>query len=125
MASVNLSLGSSGTAVELLQTILYTDGYDIGTTGVDGQFGANTQAAVKKFQTDHGLTSDGIVGPETAAALGMDLTVGSTASAVTNAVTGDSGNTATSSSTSRWLWWAAGGTLLLRPWRWFGFGKKS
>ena len=125
MASMNLSLGSSGSAVTLLQTLLYTAGYDIGPTGVDGKFGANTQAAVQKFQSDHGLTVDGIVGPETAAALGLDLTTGGAASAATSAATGDSGTTATSSTTSRWLWWGIGGSLLLKPWRWFGFGKKS
>ena len=35
----------------------------------DGIFGANTEAAVKKFQQSHGLTADGIVGAKTKAAL--------------------------------------------------------
>jgi peptidoglycan hydrolase-like protein with peptidoglycan-binding domain len=36
---------------------------------VDGNFGAAVQAAVQNFQTAHGLMADGIIGPETWAAL--------------------------------------------------------
>ncbi|MPY97434.1 MAG: hypothetical protein GEU97_05445 [Actinophytocola sp.] len=32
---------------------------------VDGAFGPNTEAAVKRFQTGYGLTADGIAGPQT------------------------------------------------------------
>nr|WP_281432868.1 peptidoglycan-binding domain-containing protein [Methylocystis sp. H4A] len=35
------------------------------TGGVDGRFGAKTEAAVKKLQQDYRLSMDGIVGPQT------------------------------------------------------------
>ena len=64
-----LRRGSRGEYVTLLQTMLVQRGYDIGKCGADGAFGAATEAAVKMFQTDHGLPSDGIVGENTWAAL--------------------------------------------------------
>jgi len=44
-------------------------GYDLGRTGVDGVFLGQTREAVIAFQHEHGLSEDGIVGPETWAAL--------------------------------------------------------
>jgi peptidoglycan hydrolase-like protein with peptidoglycan-binding domain len=60
--------GSSGAAVTKAQQLLDTQGYDPGP--IDGVFGAKTEAAVKKFQGDFGLTADGVVGPKTWAMLG-------------------------------------------------------
>ena len=60
--------GSSGDAVRMAQQILTDYGYDPGP--VDGDFGTKTEQAVKQFQTDFGLTVDGIVGPKTWAMLG-------------------------------------------------------
>ena len=40
-------------------------GYDIGKTGIDGDFGRATEAGVKSFQSDHKLVVDGVVGPMT------------------------------------------------------------
>jgi peptidoglycan hydrolase-like protein with peptidoglycan-binding domain len=60
--------GSTGAAVTKAQHLLELMGYDPGP--IDGIFGAKTEAAVKRFQTDFGLTADGIVGPKTWAMLG-------------------------------------------------------
>lgn len=46
-----------------IQHLLCYLGYDPGSC--DGIQGANTQAAVKKFQTDYGLTADGVPGGAT------------------------------------------------------------
>lgn len=61
----NLSYGSSGDEVKKLQQSLINAGYDLGSTGADGQFGEKTQAAVKKYQADNGLAVDGIAGNNT------------------------------------------------------------
>src|SRR5512144_3240119 len=59
--------GSHGDSVVDLQTRLTAFGYDLGAA--DGQFGPRTDGAVRQFQADHGLVVDGIVGPNTWAAL--------------------------------------------------------
>lgn len=66
---VVLQSGSSGSAVRQLQQNLIKLGYSVGNAGADGDFGANTTAAVKKFQSDHHLTVDGQVGPKTQSAI--------------------------------------------------------
>ncbi|MFE1245884.1 L,D-transpeptidase family protein [Fictibacillus sp. NPDC058756] len=66
---VNLKKGSRGAEVMELQRRLTDLGYS--TKGIDGVFGANTDAAVRKFQKAKKLTVDGIVGPATKKALGM------------------------------------------------------
>jgi len=58
-----------GSDVVLCQTILRNNGYDIGSYGVDGKYGKQTETAVKKFQEEHGLVVDGIVGVKTWAML--------------------------------------------------------
>ncbi|HEY3865433.1 MAG TPA: peptidoglycan-binding protein [Solirubrobacteraceae bacterium] len=57
-----LTSGSEGRQVQLLQQAL-------GSIKVDGIFGPETEAAVRSFQSSHGLTVDGIVGALTSAAL--------------------------------------------------------
>ncbi|WP_033342742.1 peptidoglycan recognition protein family protein [Catenuloplanes japonicus] len=63
---VTVRNGSTGPAVEAVQSSLASRGY---TVSVDGQFGPNTEAAVRAFQTDRGLSVDGVVGPQSWIAL--------------------------------------------------------
>lgn len=58
-----LKRGSKGDNVIALQTNLGILGYSCGVT--DGKFGQNTESAVRKFQADHGLVVDGVVGSVT------------------------------------------------------------
>ncbi len=58
-----LSRGSRGVYVQILQKAL--------SLIPDGIFGPLTEEAVQTFQHDHGLTVDGIAGPQTLAALGF------------------------------------------------------
>jgi hypothetical protein len=69
-SSVVLKKGMKGTEVRKLQQILTTKGYS--TNGTDGIFGPATEAAVKKYQQANKLTVDGIVGPTTKKALGLN-----------------------------------------------------
>lgn len=64
-----LRRGSKGQYVTTLQVALVNRGYNIGSAGVDGNYGRGTEAAVKEFQRDNGLNPDGICGPMTWAAL--------------------------------------------------------
>ncbi len=69
-----LRKGSTGAAVKELQTLLMKHGYDLPRYGADGDFGNETLAAVKAFQSDKGLEVDGAVGPITWAALRTENT---------------------------------------------------
>lgn len=67
LGSRYLFYGTIGGDVQQLQSILNKDGYSVGTA--DGIFGPKTQNAVTRFQKNHGLATDGIVGPLTLKAL--------------------------------------------------------
>lgn len=60
----NLQRGSKGEDVKKVQNFL-------GITA-DGDFGPNTEAAVREYQSENGLNVDGIVGPQTWASMGFD-----------------------------------------------------
>lgn len=53
-----------GEFVKWTQTQLKRKGYNLGSYGVDGGYGDDTEKAVKKYQKDKGLTVDGCVGIE-------------------------------------------------------------
>ncbi|MFJ3665479.1 protein kinase [Streptomyces sp. NPDC090106] len=61
--------GDTGQRVVQVQCMLTKRGYSVGSSGVDGEFGRDTEAAVKQFQSARGLEVDGQVGPKTWAAL--------------------------------------------------------
>jgi putative chitinase len=67
--SAMLQLNGSGPEVTALQQALQTAGFSPGT--IDGSFGPGTEAAVLAFQRSQGIAADGIVGPNTATALGL------------------------------------------------------
>lgn len=67
-----LRQGSKGSAVTTLQTQLLRHGAAPGP--IDGDFGPATKAAVIRFQRSHGLDPDGMVGPQTQAALSQPVT---------------------------------------------------
>ena len=70
-----LRKGSKGEAVTDLQTMLLKLGYNLGPCGIDGDFGKATDAAVRRFQSDHRLTVDGICGTATWAELEKSVAV--------------------------------------------------
>ena len=51
------------------QQLLMAAGYALPRYGADGRFGNETRAAVKRFQKDHMLRTDGVIGPLTWAEL--------------------------------------------------------
>lgn len=66
-------LGSRGNEVSAIQQELKDRGLYSGN--VDGIYGSQTEAAVRRFQKQQGLSADGIAGPQTLKKLG--ITVGS------------------------------------------------
>lgn len=82
LAETVLEVGSSGTNVTKVQNRLIQYGYMTGSA--DGKYGEKTRDAVILFQKRNGLTVDGRVGKETAAALGVTLT-SSTSNAIVSA----------------------------------------
>ncbi|MDD4834975.1 MAG: peptidoglycan-binding domain-containing protein, partial [Lutispora sp.] len=71
METILLKWGSRGDYVFVVQDKLKRWGYYKGN--IDGVYGNETRVAVQEFQRTHGLRADGIVGDETAKALGMNV----------------------------------------------------
>ncbi len=66
--TVNLPVlrkGDKGDTVKAMQALLIGYGYNCGSTGVDGSFGANTENALECYQEDNDLTVDAVCGPKT------------------------------------------------------------
>ncbi len=68
MGNRNLSMGSKGPDVKAIQEALNVWGASP-TLKADGDFGGNTDTAVRQFQEKHGLDVDGTVGRQTRNAL--------------------------------------------------------
>jgi len=66
--------GQAGPSVQQLQQLLNAAGTRPPLQD-DGLFGPRTQAAVRRFQAKHGLSQDGIVGPQTLGVLAPSTTV--------------------------------------------------
>jgi len=60
-----LATGCKGEPVQKVQSGLMDLGYQLPKFGADGDFGSETRAAVFKFQSDNGLSYDGVVGVQT------------------------------------------------------------
>jgi peptidoglycan hydrolase-like protein with peptidoglycan-binding domain len=56
--------GAQGNMTRIIQGAMICKGYSV--NGFDGIFGGGLQSAVKQFQSVTGLSSDGVVGPDTA-----------------------------------------------------------
>lgn len=71
-----VKLGDKGDRVVAVQAFLREKGYKNSTSKklivVDGDFGPNTDKRVRQYQEAAGLTVDGIVGPQTAGAMGLN-----------------------------------------------------
>lgn len=65
----DLGFGTAGEDVKQVQQALKDLGYDLGSFGADGKFGAATQEAIKAFQKANDLEVTGIVDEKTLAAL--------------------------------------------------------
>lgn len=73
-SDVNISLptvrkGDTGNVVKILQAFLVAYEYSIGISGIDGDFGFDTEYAVRQFQKRSCIAVDGIVGKDTWAEL--------------------------------------------------------
>lgn len=64
-----LRMGDTGPAVCSMQSMLLANKLSLGSYGADGDFGSLTAAALRAFQSNNGLTVDGVCGKKTWEAL--------------------------------------------------------
>ena len=64
-----MQIGDSGDAVKGLQSALMVAGFPLPLHGADGDFGAETEQALRQFQQKSGLNASGVADAETLAAL--------------------------------------------------------
>lgn len=74
--------GSRGNEVTQIQTKLKNWGYYNGS--IDGVYGSRTLSAVKRFQSRNGLSADGIAGPATLVAMGIQSSSSNSAGSDSN-----------------------------------------
>ena len=67
--------GARGPAVRAVQDFLIKQGFNLGSAGADGSWGAMTTIAVKAWQSGAGLGNDGIIGKGTLGAMDSGKTV--------------------------------------------------
>ncbi len=79
---INVQAGRTGPVANTVQYLLRERGYNV---AVDGNVGPQTTAAIKQFQTDNGLTPDGIVGNKTWPVLIVEISQGAQGDAVSAA----------------------------------------
>jgi peptidoglycan hydrolase-like protein with peptidoglycan-binding domain len=77
-----LYFGVRGTQVQILENFLQNQGYM--NTYVDSFYGTITHAAIMKFQTDHNLKADGVVGTKTRNLINQILNTSSNKTVVVN-----------------------------------------
>lgn len=90
--------GKAQDVVIQIQTALTEYGYYTGP--IDGDYGANTQAAVKKLQTDLGVTADGRLSAETVDAFDKAVADGTLEPVTATTTTTSTATTTTTSATS-------------------------
>jgi|GEM_PF-6890148 hypothetical protein len=86
LKSTSLTVGATGENVKLLQTSLIQKGYLSGSA--TGTYDTSTAAAVKEFQTEQGLTADGIAGTVTLNKVGVPVPVVATVPTAVKVVAG-------------------------------------
>jgi peptidoglycan hydrolase-like protein with peptidoglycan-binding domain len=117
--NADVQQGSTGPNVKLLQEFLLSQYADFDASDADGTFGQTTKAAITQWQTEHGISGTGYVGPLTRAkiaqmtgcgssAAGTDITA-PTASLKVNGT--EAGNvTLATTDTVNYAWNSTGGT---------------